>query len=582
MANTVMLNTALPVQFTWDMLLADALSTAQEQHPQSLRLAIALTQDTGHPYSPAGEVALQVSALRESVSADLVVGLALHTRDNDDGAYLIGDSSYIPITPRVEWSALPYVTCAITAQINVAGRALPLQVLSHELGHLMGLTHDRLTQEKHGDNARLNDYACGYIPEDKSFVTTMGYEWQGVGAYVPFYSTPDILYKNQPPGISAGKPGAADAAALLRVNAPVVAQYRSMRNPDLADGYILETGVFPALGEYIMPAVMGRLKPNTRVRLKAVPRQGYSFVCFRLGEEQILTDETWITMAGNLCIIAEFSVGNNLLAPPDTQAVPADSGTFTLSPQQSHYLPGTEITVKFTLSQPGTAFLGWELYGKSVWNSVLHANEALVCIQAGQAERLVARTARRDCLVTLTGMPAERGTVAWLDSDGLPVQTMDFFRYGALAGFPVRLVPAPEPGQTLDCWVVDNKVIQASELLDLDITRPALVDARFKSSELLVRVTTHIRPERPGCPAIINVIAADKKQCQTPGLWFIKNARVSVSLYWWDEKADKSRYSIEWQVINNEVSTTFSGEVLLLTLDADTLIHATLRPIAAE
>jgi hypothetical protein len=99
--------------------------------------------------------------------------------------------------------------------------------LAHELGHNMGLYHDRYVEPA----ASSANYNYGYVNIAGKFRTIMSYPNKcaanGVACTrITYYSTPLKSYNGRAVGIAAGSAGAADAARLLRVNRTGVAAFR--------------------------------------------------------------------------------------------------------------------------------------------------------------------------------------------------------------------------------------------------------------------------------------------------------------------------------------------------------------------
>ena len=101
--------------------------------------------------------------------------------------------------------------------------------LAHELGHNMGLAHDRKTAE--GDDGKLDDpgdygvfaYSFGY--KTAAFYTIMAYGSNALTSYNVF-SNPRTNLCGSPCGIAAGQANAADASLSLSQTMPQVANFR--------------------------------------------------------------------------------------------------------------------------------------------------------------------------------------------------------------------------------------------------------------------------------------------------------------------------------------------------------------------
>jgi hypothetical protein len=112
--------------------------------------------------------------------------------------------------------------------IQCAARDL---ALAHELGHVMGLEHDRAGRVPEFEPAF--PYAFGYRhPEDK-FRTIMATEaaCQQRCPEVPYFSNPDKALDGQPLGIDETDPQAANNALALEQTMPIAATFREAALP---------------------------------------------------------------------------------------------------------------------------------------------------------------------------------------------------------------------------------------------------------------------------------------------------------------------------------------------------------------
>jgi hypothetical protein len=99
--------------------------------------------------------------------------------------------------------------------------------LAHELGHNMGLRHDRYVEAA----ASADVYHYGYVNVGAKVRDIMSYTNQcsALGFSCPrvtYYSNPNILYGGYPMGIPQGTTGAADGTRKLGENATAVAGFR--------------------------------------------------------------------------------------------------------------------------------------------------------------------------------------------------------------------------------------------------------------------------------------------------------------------------------------------------------------------
>ena len=118
------------------------------------------------------------------------------------------------------------------------------QCVPHELGHNLGLRHDRFEQDDNGAQL-LFDPAYGYVnqrafeadtPRSARWRTIMSYPTQCTDeftlcAWLPRFSNPHQRYKGDPIGVPYGNgrsnvSGPVDAVAVLNVTGPVVAAWR--------------------------------------------------------------------------------------------------------------------------------------------------------------------------------------------------------------------------------------------------------------------------------------------------------------------------------------------------------------------
>jgi Metallo-peptidase family M12B Reprolysin-like len=99
--------------------------------------------------------------------------------------------------------------------------------LAHELGHNMGLRHDRYVEAA----ASADVYNYGYVSTQAKVRDIMSYNNQcaalGISCQrVTYFSSPQITYNGYPLGIPKGTAGAADATRKLGENAAAVAAFR--------------------------------------------------------------------------------------------------------------------------------------------------------------------------------------------------------------------------------------------------------------------------------------------------------------------------------------------------------------------
>ncbi|KAG0163052.1 hypothetical protein DFQ30_000813 [Apophysomyces sp. BC1015] len=498
-ANTTLANSGVQAVLSFEIEQASLLT---ERGVRSLlRNQVGKTIGTGHPYQPSGAAALEVSAMRDRHKSDLVVGLAESSERDSSNNIVLGIANIIQRTPREDRSTLPYAVCAVALTDPLSGHPVPDYALVHELGHLLGLSHDAMTTGgRSGEPDAQYDYARGYVPPDKSFVTTMGYDRSGLGPHIPYFSTPQRHF------------------ALMAT-------------------------VTPELGGYITADPLGLYPKGTSVRLRAISRAGFTFLRMRVNDETIDSPETVVTVTEDMNVIAEFDVGSSLYTlTADIQSAddPSEVGTIGIEPWQPRYLPGTDVEVSFDAASDEVAFTGWEVDGHSVWNAVSAGSRARLSWRVEQNHHIVAHVAKRDCLTDISGLPATLGTVELVPKPGLPDEFMAFFRYGAPAGQVMTFRAAAYKGAPFERWQVDAGRIQreyqedGAHLVDVLVERAGFVMACFSHDPSLVEVVSAIDPPRPYGPAIVNVKPKDVTDA-SPGSWFPRGLLVTVSLYWWNE-----------------------------------------------
>jgi hypothetical protein len=149
--------------------------------------------------------------LRDRLGADLV-------------AVLRQESTYCGLAWLAENPSLATADSgfSVTSRECIANYAV-----THELGHNMGLEHDRYVSPP----APPSKYNFGYVSLQGRFETIMAYPYlcfdRGLSCQrIAYFSASDKRYRSFPLGIRQGKKGAADAARALNENRAGVAAYR--------------------------------------------------------------------------------------------------------------------------------------------------------------------------------------------------------------------------------------------------------------------------------------------------------------------------------------------------------------------
>ncbi|QRR07629.1 hypothetical protein FPJ27_36635 (plasmid) [Burkholderia sp. MS455] len=582
--NTTLANSGVRAVLSFDMAEANLLT--EQKVRRLLRNEIGKTEGSGHPYQPSGAAALQVSALRDQFKADLVVGLAEQAESDGASGVILGVSNMVARTPRDDRSTLPYAVCTVALTNPIKRVPVPDYALIHELGHLMGLQHDAASTEgRDVDQDAQFDYARGYIPHDRSFVTTMGYDRAGVGPHIPYFSTPERQWKGVAVGAPIGSADEADAVTLLQVTTAAVSRYRSHR--DGAARYAVESKVVPELGGYVIVEPGGLHEPGARVRVRVVPRGGFTFQRVLVNGQVLETADSEVTITDNTTIVAEFDVGANEF-PVTTEVKSADGqpnqATLTITPWQPRYLSGTDIEVDLSVASDEVAFTGWEIDGHAEWNALNAGEKAKLFLRVEQSHHIVGKVAKRDCLVDISGSPATLGTVSLIPDKTMPDDFMPFFHYGVPAGRILTFRADAYEDAPFERWQIDAGTIVReyqsgdSSFVDVRIERSGSVMACFSSGEPLVEVSTTIQPPRPHGPAMVNVTPT-KPQDAAPGYWYPRGTAVTLGLYWWDEHAS-TQYSVTWQVEEGGTVRTYHQESVPLVVNSTTQVDVTLTPKA--
>jgi hypothetical protein len=179
-------------------------------------------------------------AARETLGADLVSFVHdFRTPENDSCgvAWLLGGGKQ-GIGPNDGWDYLGYSVVSDGSDVDEGDSGSYYcedHTFAHELGHNMGLAHDRETS-KGGDDTLDNpgdygvsDYSFGYkrTSVNGGLYTIMAYGDDGQVSY-PIFSNPrKTSCGGQACGIAKGQPDAADASLSLSETMPLIAAFRA-------------------------------------------------------------------------------------------------------------------------------------------------------------------------------------------------------------------------------------------------------------------------------------------------------------------------------------------------------------------
>ena len=184
----------------------------------------------------------EVHALRDAIGADLV---SLIVERNSAGLEGLG---WLMQTPSPSFESLAFSV--------VMRRTAASLTLAHEVGHNLGLAHDRANASAAG----AYPYAYGYR-DPPYFRDVMSYACAGTPCpLVSQYSNPEVLYG----GRATGRPDSEDNARALRSTMPVAAQFRNGSGPALTTA---APTTVPTLGDIRVTLSGSRLSTVTRVRI---------------------------------------------------------------------------------------------------------------------------------------------------------------------------------------------------------------------------------------------------------------------------------------------------------------------------
>ena len=215
-----------------DLMVAEA---NQAYAAGGLQQRLALVGRSEVPYEETGDSLLDVTRLNDPSDGHLDEAHVLRGRVGADLVHLIVD------TERADVGGIAYIGGAFGLTVHLGGG----MVFAHELGHNMGLRHDRYQVHRREGGARSHP-AYGYVhPGGAAAGAARSDRWRTVMAYnrectdvhalcprLLRFSNPRQSFNGAPLGVpfadggESGATGPADAVAALEATGPAVARWR--------------------------------------------------------------------------------------------------------------------------------------------------------------------------------------------------------------------------------------------------------------------------------------------------------------------------------------------------------------------
>jgi len=107
-----------------------------------------------------------------------------------------------------------------------------LYIVPHEIGHVLGASHDRLNCQEYGDCGGKYPYSYGhrFVAEKATYTTIMSYR---PGVHIPYFSNPGVFFLGSPTGVAEGATNAADNARTINQEAAHGGQSQAGHEPAL-------------------------------------------------------------------------------------------------------------------------------------------------------------------------------------------------------------------------------------------------------------------------------------------------------------------------------------------------------------
>ena len=232
-----------------DLMIAEA---NQAYAAGGLQQRLALAGRSEVQYVETGDSSIDLGRLADPSDGHMDEAHALRGRVGADLLHLIVD------TERADVGGIAYLAGAFALSVHLGGGT----VFAHEVGHNMGLRHDRY-QAHHREGGARSHPAYGYVnPAGAAAGAARSSRWRTIMAYnrqcadvhalCPWllrFSNPRQSFADAPLGVpfadggATGPSGPADAVAVLEATGPAVARWRD--RPDDANQPPATVGTLP-------------------------------------------------------------------------------------------------------------------------------------------------------------------------------------------------------------------------------------------------------------------------------------------------------------------------------------------------